>query len=66
MYDGPVAFLVAGNDEIVPATLARRLYESYRGPKWLFEQPDAGHNTLDFDPSAPWWQEVTEFWPSKD
>jgi pimeloyl-ACP methyl ester carboxylesterase len=63
-YPGPVAFLLAGNDEIVPASLGRELYESYQGPKWLREQAGAGHNTLDFDPTAAWWREVTDFWSS--
>ena len=66
MYHGPVAFLVAGNDEIVPATLGRKLHETYRGPKWLLEQSGAGHNTLDFDPSAPWWGELTNFWRANE
>ena len=65
LYHGPVAFLIAGNDEIVPAALGRRLYDSYSGRKWLLEQPGAGHNTLDFDPNATWWSEVTGFWQSK-
>ena len=60
-YRGPVAFLIAGSDEIVPAALGRKLHDSYRGPKWLREQAGAGHNTLDFDPAAGWWREVAEF-----
>ena len=61
-YEGPVAFLIAGNDEIVPAALGRKLYDGYQGPKWLREQAGAGHNTLDFDPRAQWWRELEEFW----
>jgi pimeloyl-ACP methyl ester carboxylesterase len=64
-YRGPVAFLVAGSDEIVPAALGRKLYDSYRGPRLLREQPGAGHNSLDFNPDAPWWREVTDFWLSR-
>ncbi len=64
-YHGPVAFLIAGNDEIVPATLGRQLYDSYGGPKWLREQAGAGHNTLDYDPTAGWWREVASFWASR-
>lgn len=60
-YRGPVAFLIAADDEIVPAALGRALYDSYGGPKWLYEQPGAGHNTLDFDPAAPWWREALAF-----
>jgi pimeloyl-ACP methyl ester carboxylesterase len=60
-YGGPVAFLIAGSDEIVPAELGRELHDSYRGPKWLHEQAGAGHNTLDFDPAAAWWKEAAAF-----
>ncbi len=61
-YSGPVAFLMAGSDEIVPAALGRTLYESYDGPKWLREEPGAGHNSLSLGPSEPWWGEVVAFW----
>jgi pimeloyl-ACP methyl ester carboxylesterase len=64
-YRGPVAFLVAGHDEIVPAALGRQLYEGYRGPRLLREQPGAGHNSLDFNPGASWWREVADFWLSR-
>lgn len=60
-YGGPVAFLVAGRDEIVPPLLARELHDSYDGPKKLRIQEAAGHNTLDYSPAAPWWHEVSEF-----
>jgi pimeloyl-ACP methyl ester carboxylesterase len=65
-YQGPVAFLLAGNDEIVPAALGRRLYESYGGPKWLQEEPGAGHNSLSLEPSQSWWSEVAQFWQTAD
>ncbi len=60
-YAGPVAFLIAGSDEIIPPALGRKLHDSYRGPKWLREQAGAGHNTLDLDTSAPWWPEALAF-----
>mgnify|MGYP001827256264 FL=1 len=60
-YRGPVAFLLAGSDEIVPPSLGKRLYESYSGPKWLRVEPGAGHNTLSFSPSAGWWRDLTRF-----
>ncbi len=63
-YRGPVAFLIAGEDEIVPAVLGHQLHDGYRGPKWLHEQAGARHNTLDFNPSAAWWRQVTRFWAS--
>lgn len=58
-YEGPVAFVLAGRDEIVPVDLGRRLHARYAGPKRLWEQPQAGHNALDFGPV--WWMPVFEF-----
>jgi len=60
-YGGPVAFLLAGSDEIVPPSLGRRLYDSYRGPRWLHVETGAGHNTLPFSPSAGWWRDMSLF-----
>ena len=64
-YRGPVAFLLAGSDEIVSAALGQKLYDSYPGPKWLRVEPGAGHNTLTLYPAAGWWREVSEFLTSK-
>lgn len=57
-YDGPVAVLVAEQDEIIPARHSQRLYEALPGLKrrWLFA--GAGHNTWPADPRAAWWDEV--------
>ncbi len=60
-YRGPVAFLVAGSDEIVPATLGQKLYNSYGGPKWLRVEAGAGHNSLNLYPRADWWREALDF-----
>ena len=60
-YRGPVAFLLAGSDEIVPTPLGQTLYEGYPGPKWLRVEPGAGHNSLNFFPRADWWREATAF-----
>jgi pimeloyl-ACP methyl ester carboxylesterase len=57
-YRGPVAFLLAGSDEIVPVDLGRQLYDDYPGPKWLRVEPGAGHNSLSFNPGDGWWREV--------
>ena len=43
-YAGPVAFVLAGRDEIIPPDLGRQLYQGYAGPKRLWEQNDAGHH----------------------
>ncbi len=60
-YRGPVAIVVAGRDQVIPAEFGRRLYATYAGPKRLWEQAAAGHNTLDYHPGAAWWSEVSEF-----
>jgi pimeloyl-ACP methyl ester carboxylesterase len=60
-YDGPIAFLLAGNDEVVPTELGRQLHDSYDGPKWLEEFPGAGHNSMPFHPGSNWWREVSDF-----
>jgi hypothetical protein len=60
-YEGRVGVLLAGQDEVVPTELGRSLYEGYDGPKRLWVQEDAGHNTLDYDPGLPFWSELTSF-----
>jgi pimeloyl-ACP methyl ester carboxylesterase len=60
-YPHPVAVILAGRDEVTPPELGRRLHASLSGPSLLIEQPDAQHNTLDLSPTAPWWNEVSEF-----
>ena len=60
-YGGPVAFLLAGRDEVVTRELGQQLYDSYSGPKWLYIEEYAGHNTLPYSPGARWWDEVSDF-----
>lgn len=60
-FPGPVAFLLAGRDEVVPRTLGQTLYDGYRGRKWLHVQQEAGHNSLDLSPHAAWWRELKAF-----
>jgi len=59
-YHGPLAVLVASHDEVVPARLGRRLYESYAGTKRLWEV-DSSHNTLLYDALADWWLAAWDF-----
>ena len=59
-YGGPVAFLVAGRDEVVFPDLSRALHDRHPGPKRLWEDPPAGHNTLSWDPALPRWREIVE------
>ncbi|MCC5806429.1 MAG: hypothetical protein JJU00_08900 [Opitutales bacterium] len=60
-YGGPVAFVVAEHDEVVPTELGVRLYEGYDGPKRIWKHAGAGHNTINYDPAAGWWGEVITF-----
>lgn len=60
-YQGPVFVLAAEHDAVVPARLARKLYESYAGPKRLWVEPEADHNTLIYVPNAEWWVEAWRF-----
>ena len=60
-FDGPVAVLLAGQDEIIPNVHSMRLYASLPGEKrlWIFE--GTGHNTWPTAPDAEWWAEVMAF-----
>jgi pimeloyl-ACP methyl ester carboxylesterase len=60
-YGGPVAFLVAGRDEVVFADLGLALHAAYPGPKGLWVDEPAGHNTLRHLPADPRWAEMLDF-----
>ncbi len=57
----PVAFLVAGQDEVVFPDLGRELYQAYPGPKRMWEAPEARHNTLDHRPGQARTREMVGF-----
>ena len=59
-YHGPVAVTVASQDEVIPSRFGRKLYDSYAGPKRLWEKPGMHNNIHDsLDPA--WCREVVEF-----
>lgn len=60
-YRGPVAFILAGADEIVTTADGVRLHDGYGGPKFLKVLPGVGHNKIDYSPDAPWWREMSDF-----
>jgi len=60
-YHGPVAMLVAGQDNVIPEKFGRRLYDRYAGPKRLWEFPAANHGTVT-ERSADDWKEIIGFW----
>jgi pimeloyl-ACP methyl ester carboxylesterase len=57
-FHGPVAMLIAGQDEVVTAAQGRLLFD---GAKRLWVDPNAGHNSVDFSAGAHWWKEVSDF-----
>jgi len=60
-YRGPVAVLIAGRDEVVPAHHGHAFYDAYGGPKRLWLQERSTHNVMDYAPGASWWREMALF-----
>ena len=54
-YTGPIAFILAADDSIVPATLGRKLHDGYAGPKQL-HLATGDHNDLLHGLSPPDWK----------
>jgi pimeloyl-ACP methyl ester carboxylesterase len=63
-YQGRVAVLLAGQDEVVPNRSGRKLYDDYSGPKKVWEIPGASHNDLP-NQSTEWWKELVAFWKAQ-
>lgn len=62
-YRGPVVFVIAGADEIIPPDLGQKLHNSYAGPKKLQVIEGARHNDI-AEQSPEWWREELNFWNS--
>lgn len=62
-YRGKVAITVDGKDDVVPEKFGLRLYDSYAGPKKLWEYPNGGHCEI-YIPHAKFWKEAISFWQS--
>ena len=60
-YAGPVSFIIAGRDSIVPAERGQRLFESFTGPKKLVSVPDADHNDVVMLMTPGQWREAVSF-----
>jgi uncharacterized protein len=60
-FGGPVAFVLAGRDEVVFTDLGQALFDARTGPKALWVDPRATHNTVDWSPGAPTWREAVTF-----
>jgi pimeloyl-ACP methyl ester carboxylesterase len=59
-FHGPVAFLIAGADEVAFADLGLALHAGYAGPKRLWVQDGRGHNTVVYDRRDPMWRQMVE------
>ncbi|MDB6025314.1 MAG: hypothetical protein JWM68_1537 [Verrucomicrobiales bacterium] len=60
-YSGPIKFVVAENDEVIPAKFGLKLHDAFRGPKLLEVIPQAHHNDVS-EQSPEWWNGVFSFW----
>ena len=60
-YAGPVAVLLAGNDEVVPGKHGRRLFENIKSSKRLWLFPGCGHNSWPAGAGEKWWDEAFDF-----
>ncbi len=60
-YRGPVAFIVAGRDQVTPPERAATLHETYRGPKKMFTAPEADHNNVLADLPLDEWRQAFAF-----
>ena len=57
----PVAVMLAGKDEVIPAKCSRRLLEALPQPKKMWVIPGASHNSWPELVDFRWWTEVLEF-----
>jgi uncharacterized protein len=60
-FPGPVSFLLAENDTVVPVKLGRRLYNAYRGKKHAWLIPGATHSDISERISPETWRNILEF-----
>ena len=60
-FRGPVAVVVAGRDDIVPARFGEALYGTLAGPRQLERLPAAGHNDWPLHVDDRWWQQRIDF-----
>jgi pimeloyl-ACP methyl ester carboxylesterase len=60
-YAGPLAVVMADQDELIPSRLTLRLYESFAGRKQLWHLKYATHNTWQDSTDTAWWEDVMGF-----
>jgi uncharacterized protein len=60
-YHGPLAVVVAEQDEVVTPAQGRKLYESYAGPKHLWILPGCKHGDYPLTADSQWVTEAAAF-----
>jgi hypothetical protein len=60
-YPGPLAMILAGQDELIPTPCTQTLFSSFAGRKRLWTLAHATHNTWQVFTQQAWWQEVMSF-----
>ncbi len=64
-YHGPLAIIVGGRDQVVPAKFGRRLFDGYHGPKRFWMAPLAVHKEVHLQGTA-YWEEILAFWSAHE
>ena len=64
-YQGRIAIVGAGKDEIIPMSHAFALYQSLPGRKAMWLVKGAGHNDWPMIIGKPLWQEIMDFLSNK-
>lgn len=59
-FHGPLAVVVAEDDEVLPNRFGKALHDSFTGPKRLWVKPGM-HNTIHDSLDAEWWREAVDF-----
>lgn len=60
-YSGPIAFIIAENDEVISHELSQSLYKGYSFRKRLWMVPGSHNNIALYFPHKQIWKEVLEF-----
>jgi uncharacterized protein len=60
-FSGPVAVILADQDEVIPNRLTMKLYNSLKTRKRIWIFPGSGHNSWPTAPELVWWAEVMRF-----
>ncbi len=60
-FQGNIAVILAGQDEIVPNRRTMALFNALPERKKLWRFENANHNSLPLEHWRPWWQEVMQF-----